>query len=111
MRRLVDSESLIDAIEVGPDFVTVYINSTEPGQEGSVQRQFLDEFHDLIEDPSYHDPIRFHDPGDPRGSKWRTWEHKYACHFHICGDVKHILEQLINRADISPKLRKQLHET
>lgn len=94
--RVTDKDSLYDAIEIGVDFVTVYINSNEPGLPGSVQRQFLDEFSDIIKDPNLHDPSRFHEDGDPRGDKWRVWKNKYGCHFHIPGQPTHIL-QILNK--------------
>lgn len=108
--RFIDKEALIDAIEVSKEdnFVTVYINSNEVGHEGSVQKQFLKEFEDLIDNPSYHDPNRFHVGDHPRGSDWRTWENKFACHFHIEGDKNIIIEELLNRADLSNKLKEQL---
>lgn len=111
MERFTDQDALIDAIEVSDDFVTVYINSHEQGLPGSVQKQFLEKFIDILPNPNYHDPERFHEPGDPRGDKWRVWKKKFGCHFHILGEPMEILKQLLTRADISPKLRGQLNVT
>ena len=111
LKRYTDPEALIDAVEVGPEFVTVYINSSHPGKPGSVQSEFVEEFKDILPDPNFHSPSRFHESGDPRGSKWRTWEHKFACHFHFVGDSQEILKQLIDRASLSPLLMEKLNET
>ena len=78
-----DKEALIDAIEIGEDFVTVYCNSTEPGKEDSIQRKLFKELQSLTPIKGHHDPDRFHIGDDPRGSNWRTWSNKFACHFHI----------------------------
>jgi hypothetical protein len=109
-KKYIDKEGLIDAIEVGPDFVTVYINATEPGKPGSVQQDFIQEFKEFLEDPYLHDPERFHKGDHPRGSNWRTWEHKFACHFHLLGDPDIILNALIEKADLSDNLRGKLDE-
>ena len=111
MQRFIDKESLIDAIEIGPDFVTIYLNTTTPACPKSQQRKFIDLFSDILIDPFFHDAERFHDPGDPRGSKWRTWEHKYACHFHFQGDPKSLLKIILERAAVSSKLKEKLNET
>lgn len=108
--RYIDKASLIDAIEVSKkdDFVTVYINSEEVGHEESVQKKFIREFEDILKDPNLHDPSRFHLGDHPRGSDWRTWENKYACHFHFVGDKNLIINELLARADLSKKLQEQL---
>lgn len=112
MKRIkhIDKSSLIDAIEIGKDFVTVYINSTEPGLPGSVQQNFVQEFKEFLENPSLHDPDRFHKGDHPRGSNWRTWENKFACHFHLLGKPNDILNALLSRADLSDRLRGELNE-
>jgi len=111
--RFIDQEALIDAIEISKDdsFVTVYINSDQPGLSGSVQQEFIETFSDLLQNPSYHDPSVFHVGDHPRGSDWRTWENKYACHFHFMGDKAKIIEALLERADLSKKLREKLNES
>lgn len=108
MRRITDKNSLIDAIEIANDFVTVYVNSNEPGLPGSSQKKFIEKFTDILPYPNHHDPARFHEPGDPRGSKWRTWENKYACHFHFQGEPKQIIKTILNRTNLSPKLKEEL---
>ena len=111
--RIIDPRALIDAIEISTEgnFVSVYINSTEPGLPGSVQRNFIKTFEDILDNPNYHNPELFHKGDHPRGSDWRTWEHKYACHFHIVGDVYKTLTILLERADFSSTLREKINET
>lgn len=109
-KKYTDKNSLLDAVEVGKDFVTVYINSTEPGKSGSVQQDFIAEFKEFLENPYLHDPDRFHTGDHPRGSNWRTWENKYACHFHLLGKPQLIIEELLKRAPLSDKLRGKLNE-
>lgn len=81
--RFTDKNALIDAIEIGEDFVSVYCNSTEPGKEDSVQRKLFNKLQELTPVEGYHDPDKFHIGDHPRGSNWRVWEHKFGCHFHI----------------------------
>jgi hypothetical protein len=107
--RFTDKSELIDAIEVGDGFVTVYINSVEPGLPGSVQQRFITKFKEFLENPYLHDPERFHQGDHPRGSNWRTWEHKYACHFHLLGEPNIILSALLDGASLSDNLRGQLN--
>jgi len=107
--KFVDKDNIIDAVEVGMDFVTVYINSKEPGKEGSIQRNFIEKYKDILPDPYYHDPERFHKGDHPRGDNWRTWQHKYACHFHFQGTPNNILVKIWD--DLGPKLQEKINET
>jgi len=108
--RFTDRDALIDAIEVSlnDSFVTVYINSDEPGLPESVQGRFKESFKDILPNPGHHDPARFHGVDDPRGSKWRVWENKFGCHFHFEGDTNEIIQALLERADLSDKIRKEM---
>ena len=100
---LTDRSELIDAIEIGEDFITVYCNSTEPGLEDSVQRKLFKELQELTPIEGYHDPAKFHGVDDPRGSKWRTWERKFACHFHVEYGREVTLKDLRNVLKITEK--------
>lgn len=102
---LTDKESLIDAIEIGEDFITVYCNSEEPGLPGSVQRRLFDELQGLTDIQSYHDPNKFHIGDDPRGSNWRTWEKKFSCHFHVIYGREVTLKDLKNVLNITEKYK------
>lgn len=97
-KRYIDENSIIDAFEIGDDFVTVYINSCEPGVAGSLQRSYIDLFNDILKDPNYHDPERFHKGDHPRGSNWRTWENKFACHFHFLGEPDKLIKTILKRS-------------
>lgn len=105
--RLTEPNELIDAVEVGEDFVTVYLNTHKPGLPESIQDWFINRYRKYLANPSYHDPERFHKGDHPRGSNWRTWEHKYACHFHLLGDPNEILAVL----ECGPNLREKINET
>jgi len=113
MKRFIDKDSLIDAIEIGKDFITVYWNANEPGTPTS---RHVKKVKSVPFKVHGHNPERFHEGGQD----WRDWANKFGCHFHYLFegpvdsiDINHILDEFHSDNEgelISPKLRNMIKE-